>query len=85
MERMEDVDEALLSFLSDRMPVPMTKKFMSKNDKKEARGKTLNYEKESAEIRNGLDASRKFEWQKWLKFAAGRPCFGKELKRLLDE
>ena len=41
------------------------KKFQSKNDKKEDRGKTLNYERENKEIRECLDVSRKTKWTKW--------------------
>ena len=33
--------------------------FQMQNQKKEERGKTLNYEKESKEIREGLDISHK--------------------------
>ena len=51
----------------------------------QARGKTLNYERESKETREGLDASRKTEWEKWKQFVAGRPCGGKELQKSLDE
>ena len=58
---------------------------MTKNDNKEARGKTLNYEREDKEIREGLDISRRTEWEKWQKFIAGRRCRGSELKKLLDE
>ena len=32
-----------------------------------------------------LDVSRRTEWEKWKKFAAGRPCRGAELKQLLGE
>ena len=60
------------------------KRFQSKNDKKEARGKTLNYEKENKEVREGLDISRKTEWEKWKQFVAERPCRGEELKQLLE-
>ena len=56
-----------------------------KNDKKEARGKTLNYEKEGKELREGLDISRRTEWEKWKKFVAGRPCRGAELQQLLEQ
>ena len=62
----------------------MAKKFVSKNEKKEARGKTLNFEKESFEVRSGLEVSRKAEWDKWIQFLAGRPCRGKELQELLE-
>ena len=63
----------------------MAKDFVTKNESKEKRGKTLNYDKVSKEVREGLDSSRRDEWGKWCKFVAGRPCRGKELQRLLDE
>ena len=84
--RVEEISAELCSFLAERIPVPVTMQaFKSKNEKKEARGKTLNYEKETAEVRAGLDGSRRVEWDKWLQFVAGRPCRGKELEQLLDE
>ena len=55
------------------------------NEKKEKRGKALNYDKESKEVREGLDCSRKDEWMKWKKFTAGRPCRGAELQKLPEE
>jgi len=89
LERKERPSYALLSFLADdRLRIPMAMKavtFESKNEKKEKRGKTLNYESECKEIREGLDVSRATEWDKWKKFVAGRPCKGKELKQLMDE
>ena len=63
----------------------MQKKNEAKNQKKEARGKTMNYERENEEVREGLDVSRETEWKKWKEFVAGRPCGGKELKQLIDE
>ena len=91
-KKAEEDDVALLAFLADgRLPLPMAKKyglyanFTTANEKKEQRGKTLNYENESKEIREGLDISRKTEWEKWTKFVAGRPCRGEELKKLLNE
>ena len=54
--------------------------FESKNAKKERRGKTLKYHKESKEVREGLDVARKTEWLKWKQFTAGRPCRGEELQ-----
>ncbi len=53
LERKEEFSDAKLAFLSTRVTVPMTKKFATKNEKKEKRGKTLNYEKESKETREG--------------------------------
>ena len=53
------------AFWAERAKTAIGKKFESKNSKKEARGKTLNYSTESAEVRHGLDASRKVEWEKW--------------------
>ena len=78
---------ALCAFLSTRLPVPLALNaiFETKNDKKEKRGKTLNYERESKEIREGLDLSRRDEWQKWIKFSAVTPIRGEELKRLIAE
>ncbi len=68
------------------MRIPMAKKeFVTKNQKKEKRGKTLNYDRESKEVREGLDVSRKAEWDKWQKFTAGRPIRGKELQELLSQ
>ena len=68
--RAEAVDaEALLCFLAEdlRLPIPTAKPFISKNEKKEMRSKTLDYEKETTEIREGLDVSRRDEWMKWKK------------------
>ena len=80
LERSQD-RQTLLAFLAnDRLEIPMAKKYVTKNDNKEARGKTLNYEREDKEIREGLDISRRTEWEKWRKFVAGRPCRGAELK-----
>ena len=81
MERVAEADDALLSFLGQRLPVPMTKRVETKNESKERRGKTLNYHKESKEVREGLDSSRRDEWEKWKKFVAGRPCRGEELQQ----
>ena len=71
----------LLAFLAeDRLKIPFvhayTAAWESKNDWKEARGKTLNYDRESKEVREGLDVSRATEWTKWRTFTAGRPCRG---------
>ena len=74
LERIEASTEALLTFVGTRTPnLPKAKRFSTKNEKKEKRGKTLSYEGESKEIRQGLDASRREEWNKWKKFTAGRP------------
>ena len=54
------------------------------NEKREKRCKTLSYEKESKEIREGVDVSRQEEWNKWKKFTAGRPIRGTELRELLS-
>ena len=81
---------SLLAFYAEdnRLPIPLaqvySKGFESRNDKKEARGKNLNYEKEDKETREGLDISRRTEWEKWKKFVAGRPIRGEELQKLLD-
>ena len=90
LERKQSVSQGLLAFLATdgRLKIPMATayaRFESKNDKKESRGKTLNYDRESKEVREGLDVSRRTEWEKWKQFVAGRPCGGDELKRLLDE
>ena len=83
--RKKEVSDALLAFLGQRMPkLPRAKKFATKNGKKEKRGKTLNYERESKDLREGLDISRKEEWNKWTKFMAGRPIRGRELQELLS-
>ena len=44
---------ARLAFMAEdaRLPIPTTKPFQTKNDKKESRGKPLNYEKESKDVR----------------------------------
>ena len=80
-----EISVELISFLAERLTVTMATKFKSKNTKKEERGKTLNYDKETPEVRNGLDKSREVEWQKWTKFLAGRPCKGQKLQQLIDE
>jgi hypothetical protein len=90
MLRRRQDNEAMMAFLADsRLPIPAVKgyqkQFVTKNDKKEARGKTLNYEREGKELREGLDISRRTEWEKWKKFTAGRPCKGSELQQLLDQ
>ena len=55
LERREEVSEGLLAFLGTRMPrLPIAKKFASKNEKKEKRGKTLNYERESKDMRESV-------------------------------
>ena len=89
----EDDQQALMAlqrdclvFLADgRMALPAAKMFESHNEKKEKRGKTLCYEKESKKVRGGLDMSRRDEWMKWKRFVAGRPCRGRELEKLLAE
>ena len=53
-----EVSYELISFLAERLTVTMATKFKSKNTKKEERGKTLNYDKETTEVRKGLDKSR---------------------------
>ena len=85
--RENDVTESLLCFLAEdsRLKVPMAVKYETLNEKKEKRGKTLTYEKESKEVREGLDISRGTEWSKWKQFVAGRPIRGKELQKLLEE
>ena len=90
LERKQSVPQGLLAFLATdgKLKIPMATayaRFESKNDKKESRGKTLNYDRESKEVREGLDVSRRTEWEKWKQFVAGRACGGDELKRLLDE
>ena len=90
-ERRASDRAAMLAFLMEdrRLMVPAVKKhvayqaFETKNTKKEKRGKTLNYLTESKEVREGLDISRRTEWEKWIKFTAGRACRGKELRQLL--
>ena len=75
-----------LVFLADgRIALPAAKMFESHNEKKEKRGNTLCYEKESKEVREGLDVSRRDEWTKWKRFVAGRPCKGRELEKFLAE
>ena len=79
------MSDALLAFLGTRTTnLPKPKKISSKNEKKEKRGNTLSYEKESKELREGLDISRQEELNKWKKFATGRPFRGKELQELLS-
>ena len=56
LERKGRVADGLLAFLGDgrlRIPMAMNAVFETKNDKKEKRGKTLCYEKESKEVREG--------------------------------
>ena len=60
--RQSELTIELTAFWAERAKTAIGKKFESKNSKKEARGKTLNYSTESAEVRQGLDASRKAEW-----------------------
>ena len=68
--------EKKLKFLCEdgRLRIPMACAYNSywetKNDKKEKRGKTLKYGKESKEVREGLDISRATEWNKWKEFVA---------------
>jgi len=83
--RDEEVTDELIAFIAERLQTRMGKKYASKNQKKEARGKTLNFERETYEVRTGLEASRGVEWSKWQLFQAGKPCRGKELQQLLEE
>ena len=81
LQREGPPEEALLCFLAaDRLKVPFVHAYSasweSKNAKKEQRGKTLNYDRETKEVREGLDISRGTEWCKWINFTAGRPCRG---------
>ena len=72
----ETLTKAKLKFLCEdgRLRIPTACAYNSywetKNDKKEKRGKTLNYEKETKEVRDGLDVSRATEWNKWKEFVA---------------
>ena len=56
---------------ADRDKTATRRKFESKTSRKEARGKTLNYSTESAEVRRGLNASRMDEWEEWQRFQTG--------------
>ena len=47
MPRDTEVSSELISFLAERLTVTMATKFKSKNTKKEERGNTLNYDKET--------------------------------------
>lgn len=60
---MSEANIALLCFLADeRMTtLPTVKTFVFKNESKEKRGKTFDYERESKQVREGLDISRRFE------------------------
>ena len=89
-KRQKQEDRALLAFYAEdrRLPTPLAEAYartLSANEKKEVRGKTLNYEKEDKETREGLDVSRRTEWEKWKKFVAGRPCTGDEFQQLLNQ
>ena len=74
-----EVTDELNAFVAEKLKTLMGKEFASKNQKKEARGKTLNFERESVEVRSGLEANRGVEWGEWRTFLAGKPCRGKEL------
>ena len=56
---------------ADRDKTATGRKFESKTSRKEARGKTLSYSTESAEVRRGLNASRMDEWEEWRRFQTG--------------
>ena len=57
LERKEEPSKALLSFLADqRLPIPMAKDLVTKNESKEKRGKTLNCDKVSKEVRDSTAA-----------------------------
>jgi hypothetical protein len=65
-KRQKQEDKALLAFYAEdrRLPTPLAEAYartLSANEKKEVRGKTLNYEKEDKETREGLDVSRRTE------------------------
>ena len=72
-KRTEGLTEELYCVLIERLPVPMAKKAMSRNQKLEKAGKTLNYEKEDAKMKAGLDVSSGVEWAKWKQVHAGSP------------
>ena len=57
-------------------------KYANKNQKKQAQGKTLRYEICDPTTRSGLDESRRTEWNKWEKFAAGQIIRGELLEEL---
>ena len=69
--------DAFAAFIADRMPIP---KHLNKNQKKQAAGKTLKYDKCDTTTRAGLDASRSKEWEKWKHFNAGYIVRGKLLE-----
>lgn len=75
-------DTAFVAFMADRVDVAAT---LNKNQKKQAAGKNLVYNKADESTRNGLDASRMVEWQKWCKFNAGKLIRGDLLNELIGE
>ena len=58
---------------------------MPKNKKLEKRGKLINYNKASDEVKRGLDASRKVEWGKWTKHNAATPVTASEAAMLREQ
>jgi hypothetical protein len=66
MLRRRHDNDAMIALLADsRLPVPVVKGYqkqnVTKNDKKGARGKTFNYEREGKELREGIDISCRIE------------------------
>jgi hypothetical protein len=66
MLRRRHDNDAVIAFLTDsRLPVPVVKGYqkqnVTKNDKRGARGKTFNYEREGKELREVIDISRRIE------------------------
>ena len=60
--------EAFTAFMATRVEINPR---LNKNQKKQAAGKNLNYNKCDEITRAGLDAARKAEWEKWKHFEAG--------------
>ena len=74
--------EGLFAFMTERVAIDSR---LNKNQKKQAAGKTLNYQKCDEFTRSGLDKARKAEWDKWKQFDAGTIIQGQELRNLIQQ
>ena len=74
--------EVLHAFMAERIEIDSR---LNKNQKKQAAGKNLNYQKCDDTTRAGLDGSRKTEWKKWKQFEAGTIIRGDSLHELIQQ
>ena len=63
----------------------MQKRQTPKNVKLQKRGKTLNYSRETEEVKKELSATRVAEWNKWQKHGASQEISSEQPKHLRGE